>query len=249
MFNVQQKALSLGRIKSTILITLVAITLAVILDILLGKILGVPIGSQDLTKACLIALIIAPFISWYPLGLLFKLDKLKKEMAILATYDDLTGLYNRREFNNQSEKLHQYSARHKQPYAILVIDLDNFKNINDQYGHPSGDSVLTEFGHILRQQSRSGDISGRLGGEEFGLFLPDTNLKQAENFAERLRETIASSQIACDNQLIQYTASIGVAGNASNPKLSIAQVFKNSDHALYIAKNNGRNQVSIFSTI
>ena len=149
---------------------------------------------MPLLKACLIPLIIAPLVAWSPLGLLYKLDILQKEMAVLAAYDDLTGLYNRREFEEQSEKLHQHAIRHKQPYTILAIDLDNFKNINDQYGHGAGDRILTEFGALLRQQSRTGDILGRLGGEEFGLFLPATNIKQAEYFAERLRETIESSQ-------------------------------------------------------
>ncbi len=245
--ELRQKVLLLGRAKVIIILTIMAMFIASMIDLFVAKFLGAHYIIGDIVRTSLVVLIVTPFVSWYPISLLFELDRLEKKMSKLATYDDLTGLYNRREFYSHCQKLHQYAMRHKQPYCALVIDLDNFKAINDRCGHATGDKVLAEFGRILRQQSRDGDISGRLGGEEFGFFLPKTNIKQAEHFAERLREVTASTQTGCDNQLIQYTASIGIAGNVYNPKLPVEQVFNNADHALYTAKDNGRNQVFIFS--
>lgn len=247
--NFRKLVLSLGQTKVIVIITVVTTVLAILLDILIAKIFGAEfIEINDLVRTFFIVFILAPLVSWYPIRLIFELDQLEKKMTSLATYDDLTGLYNRREFYKHAENLHQSAIRHKQNYAILAIDFDNFKKINDQCGHAVGDSVLREFGKKSLQKIRAGDIPSRLGGEEFAFFLPNTSLKQAESFAQRFREEIAASKVACDNESpIQYTVSIGIASSVTEPELPVIQVIKNADQALYAAKNNGRNQVAIFT--
>lgn len=167
-------------------------------------------------------------------------------MSILATYDDLTGLLNRRAFYESCKTIRNFSIRNKQAFCLLAVDLDFFKKINDNYGHSAGDAVLASFGLVATEVSRSSDVIGRVGGEEFAFFLPNTNLQQAEKFSQRLRTKIQSSQITSDGNIIQYTVSIGISINQSNETLSVDEVLKYADQALYKAKNTGRNQVAFY---
>lgn len=239
--------LKFGRIKLVLIITVIAVLLAMTTDILLAKILNHEIiVSEALLRAAIIPLLIAPFISWYLVGLLFELDHLEQKMSLLATYDDLTGLLNRRAFFDSCNVLHEYSMRNRQNYSLLSVDIDFFKKINDQYGHASGDEVLKSFGRVTSELSRKSDVAGRLGGEEFVFFLANTNLNQARDFAHRLSEEIKLTKVENENDPIAYTVSIGIAINRCDEDSSLEETLKRSDKALYTAKNNGRNQVVIY---
>jgi len=245
----KQKILGLGRRRIVVIITLVSIFLAIVSDYFIAKLLGHNFSpSQDLLRAGIIPLLIAPFISWYLVGLLFELEKLEKEMNVLATFDDLTGVYNRRAFYKISECLHTYSLNKKEPYSLLIIDLDLFKRINDTYGHSAGDKVLQSFSQIAKELSRSSDILGRIGGEEFAFFLPNTTVQQARRFSQRLLTGINAAVVNFEEKPIRFSVSIGICIHSGDHDTSLHEVLQNADKALYQAKENGRNQVSIFSS-
>ena len=241
-----QKILKLGRIKLVLMITVIAVFLAITTDALIAEILSHDINlTEDLLRAAIIPLLIAPVISWYLVGILYELERLEKKMTLLANYDDLTGLLSRRAFYEACDILHKYSIRNKQNYSVLTIDLDYFKKINDKHGHAGGDEVLKLFGKVIKEFSRNSDLLGRVGGEEFSLFLPNTNLKQANDFSEKLRKAINSKRVFYSHIYIDYTVSIGISTNLCNKNIPLDKILKESDAALYLAKNKGRNQVAI----
>lgn len=157
--------------------------------------------------------------------------------------DVMTGLFNRRYFLDQSNILLNRSNRHQFSISIIICDLDKFKTINDTYGHDIGDKVIVEFGKTLIRLKRDGDILARIGGEEFAILLPYTDVIEARKFAERLR--LATEHIVIDTHLeaIKFTASFGIS-NAQEQELENS--LKQADIALYEAKEKGRNQVCIF---
>lgn len=164
----------------------------------------------------------------------------KREQKIdeLAQIDPLTGIFNRRKISHQLKKIQQEQI----PFALILLDLDYFKSINDQYGHEVGDQVLKRVAQILSMDLDEEDMAGRFGGEEFILILNNKNLEQALNIAERYRHKIASTLILNHPlQDIYMTASFGIA--VSNPQLSNESIIRQADQALYFAKNQGRNQV------
>lgn len=186
-----------------------------------------------------------------------ELIELKKELEHKATVDDLTKLANRRHLFEQAGNAFKQSERSSYPISGLIIDLDYFKAINDNYGHHTGDLVLIRVAQCIKNTIRAHDIAGRIGGEEFCIILPDTTNEDATLLAERIREQIAKltislphitpeSQQLNDNlnniPSICLTTSIGIAQNQPGDK-SIGELLHRADEALYQAKANGRNQV------
>lgn len=167
---------------------------------------------------------------------------LELELRRLATTDPLTELANRRHFLAQVELEVELSQRYANPVALLMLDIDYFKQVNDRYGHAIGDSVLRHFATVARQVLRKVDLLGRLGGEEFAVLLPGTDPEGAHQLAERLRQTIASSPASTPAGLIGITVSIGVT--LFEPTDTTAdRVLARADRALYRAKDLGRNRV------
>ena len=170
-------------------------------------------------------------------------EKDAKEMvAYLANIDPLTKSLTRRQLFNIAESEFLRYARYRRPLSILVMDADHFKNINDTYGHHAGDIVLRSLSLVALEQKRAQDTFGRLGGEEFGLILPETNLEQAKIVAERIQKTWEQSPVNLDGQLIQSTVSIGVAEAHPEDK-SFDDVLRRADRMMYKAKEAGRNRV------
>jgi len=163
----------------------------------------------------------------------------------LATTDMLTGIPNRRSFMAQAEQRHAEWLRHQRPYALLMMDLDNFKQINDNYGHPAGDKVLASVASALRQYTRCEDIIGRLGGEEFCVLLVGVSEVEAMTLAERIRTELAKLPIIFEGQSIPVTASFGLVPPALLLD-NFDEVLKNSDKMLYQAKHEGRNRVCLY---
>ena len=165
----------------------------------------------------------------------------------MAVIDPLTGLYNRRYAFQHLNGISERAATEGQPFSILMMDLDEFKSVNDLYGHPSGDEVLCEFSRRLQENLRGIDLVSRIGGEEFLVAMPGTDQDQAAIVAERLRMAIETKPFLLSdfNDQVSVTVSIGVA--ASNPiETNPSLIMKNADTALYLAKNDGRNAVKIF---
>lgn len=167
-----------------------------------------------------------------------------EKLEFLANNDPLTGLLNTRAYYTVCEQMINISHRNHTSFSVLFVDLDHFKNINDTYGHNVGDIVLKAVSKCIMDFCRKSDLIGRVGGEEFSIFLPDTDNTSAVNFAEKLRAKIEllNPNIGEDKN-ISITASIGVASKMTHHK-SITDIQRDADHAMYHAKKNGRNRVS-----
>lgn len=163
----------------------------------------------------------------------------------LANFDGLTGVYNRRQFNALADIEWSRFQRYYRPLSVLLLDIDRFKQINDQFGHEVGDRVIMHIATLCKECTRSSDIIGRVGGDEFIVLLPETNLTQVRNFAERLRNTILQTparHFSTDCDDIAVTVSIGVA-EAAVGMSSFGTLMKAAGQALYRAKSTGQNQV------
>lgn len=172
--------------------------------------------------------------------------QLEQQLQRHAHTDYLTGISNRRHFVDQAMLLVQQSCAEDSPLSVIMLDIDDFKRINDQHGHPCGDRVLVAVAEIIQQSLRSSDLVGRIGGEEFAVLLPATRLETARQIAERMRGTLHASPIhACQDVQLQVTASIGLSCR-HGPHDSFEQLISQADLALYRAKQQGKNQVCLF---
>jgi two-component system, cell cycle response regulator len=169
-------------------------------------------------------------------------DKLHEE----ANTDGLTKCYNKTFFNNQLELEVKKSKVTGKPLTLIIFDLDHFKKLNDNYGHDAGDFVLKEKARIIRDNGiRQGDVFARYGGEEFCILLPNTNLKQGFEIAERLRKLIEKHEFIYDGKRLPVQASIGIADYRMGVTNG-TDLFKRADSAVYKSKEGGRNQVNFF---
>jgi diguanylate cyclase (GGDEF)-like protein len=166
---------------------------------------------------------------------------LVERLHALVTHDQLTGAYSRRYILERVEQQVAIRQRHGTPASIIMFDLDNFKAINDHYGHPAGDRALQEVVRAVNAQLRDGDMLARVGGEEFLVLLPMTGTQAAHGLAERLRQTLEATHIVEGTKKIYLPASFGVA--EMQPKESFAEWFGRVDAALYQAKDQGRNSL------
>ncbi len=165
-----------------------------------------------------------------------------KKMETMATTDGLTGLTNHRTFQDRFANLLERSARHGHRAAVLLLDIDHFKTVNDTYGHPLGDEVLRQVALVLRKAVRVIDIPARYGGEEFAVVLESTDLDGALNLAERIREDVGRLEVATDKGPLRVTTSIGVAAFPDDGREQPV-LIERADLALYQAKQGGRNRV------
>lgn len=172
----------------------------------------------------------------------------QSNIARLAMQDDLTGIANRRHFYRQAEAEFAHFHRSKQPLTLLMLDLDHFNRINDQYGHGVGDAVLIRFTQYVSTQIRQEDLLGRVGGEEFAILLRDATIDQAKTIGERIRAGVAQLPIFGGDDADRFTVSIGIA-TAEDADASFDVLFGRADKALYLAKQDGRNRVAIAAPV
>lgn len=171
--------------------------------------------------------------------------ELEEKLTTFARIDGLTQVYNRRYFHEEAEKQLMLAHRYHRSVAILVLDLDHFKKINDTYGHRAGDEVLKDFARICRETIRETDIIGRIGGEEFAILLPETERGSTLQLAERIRSSVESSALKFNKATLAYSVSIGVAVKDAE-KIHIDDLLSRGDKSLYEAKEAGRNRVRIY---
>ncbi|BAZ93939.1 diguanylate cyclase/phosphodiesterase [Thiohalobacter thiocyanaticus] len=167
---------------------------------------------------------------------------LQQELLYKASHDDLTGLRNRVEFNRQLQEFINSAKLDHKEHALLFLDLDQFKLVNDTCGHTAGDELLRRVGHILSGEIRRHDILARLGGDEFTIILADCSLAEAEPIAEKIRRAIESFIFIWDNQRFNITTSIGLAPITAD-NLNQQKLLSLADAACYAAKHNGRNRI------
>jgi diguanylate cyclase (GGDEF)-like protein len=173
--------------------------------------------------------------------LLLSREQLQHELARLAVVDLLTDVPNRRGFFNALAPWMALARRPGLPTSLIVLDLDHFKRVNDNYGHPVGDSVMRAVVEVCQHQLRDSDQLGRLGGAEFAVLLPRTKLADAVVVAERIRSSLAQTPVKSERAMITITASLGVT--TIRPDDSTVSLFKRADEAVQSAKQAGRNSV------
>lgn len=167
-----------------------------------------------------------------------------ESLAKLALTDELTKVANRRSFVDSVNSELSRCRRTGASMSLLIFDLDHFKKINDNYGHPAGDKVLIHISKLVSESLRAYDILGRIGGEEFGVFLSNTPIEKAIEIAERIRSSIENSSINFEGTKISFSASIGMTTLGCSAKFE--ELYEQADQALYEAKQAGRNQVVRF---
>jgi diguanylate cyclase (GGDEF)-like protein/PAS domain S-box-containing protein len=171
-----------------------------------------------------------------------ELQKANRRLAQLATTDELTALWNRRWFIGTLEREVQRQRRHGTRLALVMLDLDHFKDVNDTHGHAFGDLVLTETARLLKAESRATDFVARYGGEEFVVLMPDTSLEEAVTAAERMRRRVAERPISAGERSVQLTLSAGVVAAEGTHTHAPDALMRLADEALYDAKRSGRNR-------
>lgn len=177
-----------------------------------------------------------------------RLELQQEELERLARTDALTGLLNRRSFFDEAGRELRWVQRTSEPAAMILLDLDHFKSVNDTWGHAAGDAVLRSVGDVLRTRRRSTDVVARLGGEEFALVVRGADCSAGSQLADRLRREIAALDVAHDGVAIDLTASFGVTEvrpDDQDPEDSI----KRADDAMYEAKRTGRNRVVVMPPV
>ena len=159
--------------------------------------------------------------------------------------DSLTGLFNRRAFEKKIQEEFDRSLRYHNPFSLLILDVDNFKTINDTYGHHGGDAVLVKISETLRDKTRKSDFPSRYGGEEFVLILPETDLDNAVQVAGKIHEAIRTHAFGTSTDPFNLTVSIGVSSTSSQFYSDWRQMLADADRALYVAKNSGKDRIEI----
>jgi diguanylate cyclase (GGDEF)-like protein len=207
---------------------------------------GVPL-REGLVIAIVAPLLIAPLMTLHMLRLLTHLDRTEQQLRVLSYTDDLTQAYNRRYFMQYVSQEFKRVQRSGESFAIAILDLDNFKQINDQWGHLVGDQVLQAMTRKFEGTMRQADICARYGGDEFIFLLPNSNRMQVQIWADRIYEVFAEIPLHLpDGVEISPSFSVGVA--VFGPGVAtLGDLFKQADDALYEAKQKGGNQYVQYS--
>lgn len=215
--------------------------LSVLMSLLITIVLQGGVASlQAVTPAIVVPLCVAPLVSFWGFSQAHRIELLNIELATLLNHDPLTNVHSRSYFFEAAARGQESEAA-----VILMVDADHFKNINDTYGHQIGDKALQHISDLISLQCRRTDVVARLGGEEFGIYMPHTEISTGRLVAERIRIEISSSPLVVDGSEISMSTSIGIA--QKEPGESIEDVLKRADMALYQAKAEGRNRVKLDS--
>ncbi|MDA0182056.1 EAL domain-containing protein [Solirubrobacter phytolaccae] len=170
----------------------------------------------------------------------------ESQLQYLADHDALTGLYNRRRFAEELDWVLAYSRRYRSPSVVIAVDVDNFKFVNDTYGHATGDALLVAIAEALRARCRNSDIVGRLGGDEFGVVLPHSGKEEADIVAQALLEAVRDGvRVPVGERTVRATASIGVRLIGPETEQTAEEILSDADIALYDAKESGRDRLSV----
>ena len=237
-----RRLLALGAWRANLLLTLLSLGLAVgavELVVVLTRRGDALLAGAAAGVSCAL---LAPWVNAFVLRLVFELAHARDELALRATQDELTGVHNRRHFMALAERELARCRRYQTAGALLLVDADHFKRINDQHGHVCGDSLLCEITRVTLASLRQADVLGRFGGEELIIFLPHTDPLGALDVADRIRERVSELVLPWQGGGVRTTVSIGVA--ALEPgHASLDALIHDADTALFAAKDAGRNCV------
>lgn len=166
----------------------------------------------------------------------------QRRFAEMATRDSLTGVYNRRGVYGHLAQWLAWSRRYEHPFAVMLVDVDHFKNVNDTLGHPAGDEALISIASALRRAVRGSDLVGRYGGDEFAILAPETSDDELADLAERVLELVRSAAFGIADRPMKLTVSVGAASASGAATVSTERLLSAADRSLYQAKNAGRDQ-------
>lgn len=209
-----------------------------------------PVGDESITAVYLhfnFLTLPAGYIGMSMLVLMMMASDISAKMKKMATQDQLTGLLNRRGFNEYGERAYAAARRAGTELSVIMTDIDRFKFINDKYGHAAGDSALVHFARLVSESRRKEDVIARVGGEEFALLLPGTDLRDAMALADQMCSKIGASPMDMTSIGLPMTSSFGVAAISENDK-SLDDMILRADRAMYRSKRAGRNQVDLESS-
>ncbi len=238
----QRKVLALGPLRATLLLTAAVALLSLAISQALWWLVDGAMPWRAAWAALVTAGAITPLVAWPLLRLLADLEATRVQLDILATRDELTGVPNRRQFLVQADREYARCRRYDMDAAFLMIDVDHFKQVNDQHGHLAGDLMLREIARAIGDTLRQPDLLGRFGGEEFTVFLPHADPLGALDAAERIRDRVAHLTLEWRGQVIRSTVSVGVV-KLEAAHDSLGMLIAEADLALYAAKGAGRNCV------
>lgn len=240
----------MGHVRAVLLVTGVSVALSLVLT-WSGMLVVDPTGvglPLALGLAVLVPSIVAPLVTHTVLRLMHTLEATRAELQQLAIRDSLTQVFNRRYFMEQLQREAERFFRTGERLSLLMIDADEFKSVNDRYGHATGDRVLQVIARCCATSLRPYDVLARFGGEEFAVLLPATEISAAYEVAERIRASVADARIdAGDAGMIGVTVSIGVS-SLSRADEGCRGLFDTADSALYDAKRGGRNRTVVGAT-
>lgn len=236
--------LRMGRGRAVLLITAVSLLLSLLVTSMINVMMGeLERLATDLLVAAIVPLLVAPAVSSAAMGLLAEVETARRALREVAIRDGLTNLYNRRFFAARLESEVAKARLDERPLTVILIDIDQFKRINDLWGHAAGDEVLQHVADALIAFVRPYELSARFGGEEFVALLPGATTVDGSVIAERIRGAIAQLHIPALGQTPapHVTASIGIASLAAVPDTA-SDLLRRADQAMYEAKSGGRNR-------
>ena len=243
--QIRRMVLRLGGLWSTLLVTLVTTTFSLSVTCAANAMLLPPpeLVRYTFALAALIPLMVSPPLAWLVLRLMFEAEAARNAAERLAVTDPLTEVFNRRHFFEVGERVFARSHGDKQALSVLLLDIDDFKRVNDRHGHAAGDVVLQAVARVCTDHVGERELLARLGGEEFAMLLPETEQVGAVRVAERLRHSVEALCLQVGESVrINPTVSIGVASVTSAIR-SLDSLLANADLAMYAAKAGGRNRV------
>lgn len=236
--------IKLGFAKTTIVLTIFAVCVSVAVTI--GAMYidrSVDVNLHGIIIAVLVPLIVVPLTGLSFIKTVFQLSAAETELEKLAITDELTGIYNRRHFLDVAEKEIARALRFGKPFATILLDIDDFKKINDSHGHAAGDAVLKNLTSLCLRHCRKIDTFARYGGDEFYFILPECTREEALTFAERIRSAVEQVRIDFEGSSIPVTVSLGVQTYTGSED-SLDRLLIRTDNAMYAAKQAGKNSVS-----
>lgn len=232
------KAILLWALGTALAITLISMSVAICV---LLSVYGT-VGAPEVLTAAALPMVLTPPVVGFFLSRHYQLKLANEKLQELAFKDSLVGCMNRRGFTSSVDIALQYATPHR-PCALLIVDADNFKQVNDKYGHDQGDEALLLIAQAIKSAIRSADLLGRIGGEEFGIFLPGASHEQANVIAERVCDAVAAVPFAPAGQ--RHGLSVSIGGAIATEPTSFADIFKNADRRLYVAKRSGRAKAEL----
>jgi len=231
-----------GVFRATAILTLASIALSVLITSAIGLLSSGEVGATGLLIAVVVPALVAPLFGGLTLRLAYQLGDAEERLRRIAVRDGLTDAFNRRYFFEASTREFARAKRYHDVFSVIIFDLDDFKSVNDTYGHLAGDHALRVISRICMDNIREVDIFARYGGEEFALLLPHTDEARANEIAERLREMIAAVSFSFNQHEFHVTISLGF--HIFDDRLpDMDALLTRADEALYEAKRRGKNSI------